>query len=490
MIVIEFIFWMLMGLVAYVYVGYPLLLRFLCFVTGGKTVRYGEHRPAVTLVVSAFNEDDVIAQKIVNSLQLDYPQDLLEILIVSDASDDGTDGIVQGYAADGVRLLRMQDRSGKTLGLNEAVKVASGNIIVFSDANAMYKPDAINALVRNFHDPNVGAVVGESTYSDSSNDAEKSESAYWRYETAIKHLESRLGSVVGGDGAIYAIRKEFYRPMSADALSDFVNPCQIVEQGKRCLYEPDAISVEEAAGSFDKEFGRKVRIVNRAWRATMSMKHLLNPFRYGFFAIELLSHKLLRWLVPAMLIVLLVANLFLVAWHSVYQVTFGLQLLFYSLAVVGKALSKRHELPMVLYIPYYFSLVNIASALGILDAYRGKTYTTWSTARADKHAQTNESCQELDTGEIEGALEHDILTVNKLREILRDTLQLGNRADDLNELSPLLGDIPELDSMAVAAVLTMVEEEFGIEIDDEEVSSEIFETVGALSTFVSNKVRG
>ena len=379
---IEFIFWTLVVLVAYVYGGYPVLLLVLRGLGRGKPVAPDDHNPSVTLIVSAFNEADIIAEKIENSLSIEYPCDLLDILVVSDASDDGTDEIVKGYAGDRVRLLRMQERGGKTLGLNEAVKVAGGEIIVFSDANAMYEPGAIKALVRNFGDSTVGAVVGESTYSDSANDAERSESAYWRYETAIKRLESLLGSVVGGDGAIYSIRRELYRPMRADALSDFVNPCQIVEQGRRCLYEPDAVSIEEAAGSFDKEFRRKVRIVNRAWRATMSMKHLLNPFRYGFFAVELLSHKFLRWLVPLMLAALMVLNVALLPRHPVYQITIGLQGLFYLLAIVGEVLRKQRNLPMVFYIPYYFCLVNVASARGILEAYFGKTYTTWSTARA------------------------------------------------------------------------------------------------------------
>lgn len=383
MVITEVIFWTFLALIAYVYVGYPVLLWILRAVTGGRPVEFGNYEPRVSLIVSAFNEANVIDAKIRNSLAIDYPPDKLEVLVVSDASDDGTDDIVRNHEAEGVVLLRMSERGGKTVGLNEAVKVASGEIIVFSDANAMYRPSAIRAMLRNFNDPSVGAVVGESTYEAAANVAERSESAYWRYETAIKRLESQLGSVVGGDGAIYAIRKKFYRPMAADALSDFVNPCQIVEQGKRCLYEPSAVSVEKAAGSFDKEFGRKVRIVNRAWRATMSMKRLLNPFRYGFFAFELLSHKLLRWLVPVMLVVLLVANVALFVRHPMYRITLGLQLLFYTLAVMGKVLRKWHDLPMILYIPYYFCLVNIASARGIIEGYRGKTYATWSTARAD-----------------------------------------------------------------------------------------------------------
>lgn len=382
MIVSEFTFWVLVVLVAYVYVGYPLLLLAFRAFMGAPPVAHGSSTPTVTLIVSAFNEHDVIGTKLENSLGLDYPGDKLEILVVSDASDDGTDEAVELCDDQRVKLLRMPERGGKTLGLNAAAATARGEILVFSDANAIYLIDALKYLVRNFDDPTVGAVVGESTYSDSANDAERSESAYWSYETAIKRLESELGSVVGGDGAIYAIRKECYQPMAADALSDFVNPLQIVAEGYRCVYEPGAISVEEAAGSFDKEFRRKVRIVNRAWRAMMTMKRLLNPFRYGLFAWALISHKLLRWLVPFFLIGLLVTNFALLGQHSVYLVLVTVQTIFYGLAMIGALMRKRQGLRIPIYMPFYFCLVNIASLRGIFESYQGKTYTSWSTARA------------------------------------------------------------------------------------------------------------
>jgi cellulose synthase/poly-beta-1,6-N-acetylglucosamine synthase-like glycosyltransferase len=382
MSILEITFWALAFLVVYVYFGYPLLLVMRVWLRP-YAVTHGSSEPSVTLIISAFNEQDVIADKIENSLALDYQKDNLEIMIVSDASHDGTDEIVKMFAERGVKLLRMPERGGKTAGLNEAVKQAIGEIVVFSDANAMYRHDAIKALVRNFEDPSVGAAVGESTYNESTTDAEKSESAYWRYETYVKRLETRIGSVIGGDGAIYAIRKGLYRTMAADALSDFVNPLQIVEQGKRCVYEPDAISVEKAAGSYGKEFRRKVRIVNRAWRAMMSMKNMLNPLRYGFFSWELISHKLLRWLVPVFLLAIFLTNVALIARHPVYQVALVAQCIFYGLAVAG-ALQRHRDLAAPMYIPFYFCLVNIASARGILEAYRGKTYTTWSTARTEK----------------------------------------------------------------------------------------------------------
>ncbi len=370
-------------MLVYVYAGYPLLLFALKALGLSRDVEHGDATPSVTLVVSAFNEEDVIEAKIRNSLELDYPPEQVQIIVVSDASDDRTDEITRSFEADGVVLLRMAERGGKTVGLNAAVAAATGEVVVFSDANAMYRQDALKMLTRNFADDAVGAVVGESTYSESANDAEKSESAYWRYETAIKQAESDLGSTVGGDGAIYAIRKDLYRPMAPDALSDFVNPCQIVEQGKRCLYDKAAVSVEEAAGSYDKEYRRKVRIVNRAWRATMSMKRLLNPLQFGFFSFQLISHKLLRWLVPLFLVAVFLSNAYLLPLGSFYELAFWAQVGFYLLAFIGKVLGVARDLPFWLYVPYYFCLVNVASAQGIMEAYLGRTYTTWSTARTD-----------------------------------------------------------------------------------------------------------
>lgn len=383
MAIIEIGFWTLLGTAFYVYAGYPILLWIVRVIRGRDDVDIAEIEPTVTFVISAFNECEVIDGKLENTVTIDYPSEKLDIVVVSDASDDGTDQLVEDFVAENVRLLRMDDRGGKTLGLNAAVASSSAEILVFSDANAMYDPQSIRVLVRNFNDRDVGAVVGESTYEDSTSDAEESESSYWQYETAMKRLESAIGSVVGGDGAIYAIRREHYRPMSADALSDFVNPLQIVKRGHRCIYEPAAISVESAAGSFEKEFRRKVRIVNRAWRATFSMPELLNPLQHGFFAIQLISHKLLRWLMPFIMILTFVTNAMLVGEGTLYGLVFLGQIAFYAVAIAGALLRQTRQLPAVVYIPFYFCLVNIAAGRGILEAYRGKTYTTWSTARSD-----------------------------------------------------------------------------------------------------------
>lgn len=380
----EIAFWSLILVVIYVYAGYPLILLIMVRQGDSPAEKRVEALPLVTLLISAFNEETCIAKRLDNCLELDYPPGLLEVIVVSDASTDATDSIVAKYEGKGIRLLRMEQRGGKTLGLNAGVDIACGDVIVFSDANAMYQRDSIRALTTPFADAAIGAVIGESRYVESNSDAGRSESLYWRYETAIKVLESRRGSVVGGDGAIYAVRRSLYRPMSAESLSDFVNPLQVVQEGYRCVYEPKALSYEETAGTFSKEYRRKVRIVNRGWRALMSMRGLLNPFRFGFFSWQLISHKLLRWLVPVFLAALLPVNILLLGEHPFYWVTFVVQVLFYGLAAAGASFQGHRNLAMPVYIPYYFCLVNVAGAHGIADAFRGKTYATWSTVRVNR----------------------------------------------------------------------------------------------------------
>ena len=386
---IEIVFWTLAVLVIYVYAGYPLLLALIRSLGGVRRVRRDEgYTPAVTLVISAYNEAGVIGEKLANSLALDYPAGKLEILVVSDASSDGTDSVVEGIGDPRVHLVRMQARGGKTVGLNAAVQRASGELVVFSDANAMYEKDALAKLARNFADPDVGAVVGESTYAAPEAESQRSEGLYWKYEVAIKRLESDIGSVVGGDGAIYAIRRRLYVPMAPDALSDFVNPLQIVRAGHRCVYDGESRSIERAAESFEKEFRRKVRIVNRAWRAMTKMRALLNPLRFGLMSWELFSHKVLRWLMPFILLGVLATNAALVTSAALYVVLMGVQIVFYSLAALGWSWRRRRQLPSIVSVPFYFCLVNIAAALGICEALVGRTYTVWTTARAQDHLGT------------------------------------------------------------------------------------------------------
>lgn len=380
----EFIFWVGVGYVAYVYAGYPALLILARQLRGRRAVYCADVQERVTIVVSAFNEEDCIEGKLRNFQTLDYSKDSLRLVVVSDASSDGTDNIVSAFDDLRITLLRMPDRGGKTLGLNAALLQIPDGIVVFTDANAMFEPGAIRHLASNFADPSVGGVVGESGYQPSNAAADVEESRYWSYESFIKATETDLGSVVGGDGAIYAIRRALYEPMPADGLSDFLNPLQIVRRGYRFVYDRRAKCFEDGAETFEGEYRRKVRIVNRAWRTAMRMKGLLDFRRFGIFSAQFLSHKLLRWLVPFVLAALLVVSAMLAATAPIYAVALAGQLGVYLLAFAGMLLRSRSRLPAVLSLPYYFTLVNVASARGVIEAYLGKTYTTWNTVRETK----------------------------------------------------------------------------------------------------------
>lgn len=381
---IQLAFWLAAIVLAYVYVGYPLLLA---LVAGpGKrespSLPVSADLPRVTLLISAYNERSVIEQKIQNSLALDYPRNHLSVVVVSDCSDDGTDDVVLRYAPQGIQLVRSSTRLGKTAGLNLGVKYASGDILIFSDANAMYQPDAPRFLTRHFADPRVGYVVGNARYLDASNPSASadSEGLYWKLETWMKKKESLFGSVVGGDGAIYAIRRELYSPLRNTDINDFLNPLQIIVRGYRGVYEPSAICFEEAGDTFEKEFRRKVRIVSRSLHALRRAPRVLLPWIQPKHWLSLLSHKVLRWFAPAFLIILLVASLLLWS-HPFYRLAACTQVAFYLLAVIGWICPPRSTVLRLVSLPYYFCLVNAASLLGIFNCFSGSLMPTWQTIR-------------------------------------------------------------------------------------------------------------
>lgn len=375
-----------LALPGYVYAGYPILLWLLCRGRPAVTHRQGPLTPRVALVISCYNEIGVIRQKLDNALALDYPGDRLTIWVVSDGSDDGTDEVAREYADRGVRLVRQEGRLGKTMGLNLVLEEIPDDIVVFSDANAMYATDAIRMLVRNFQDPEVGYVVGAALYTDGASGASaRNEGLYWRYELAIKTMESRLSSVVGGDGAIYAIRRRLWQPLQQRDINDFVNPLQIVAQGYRGVFDPLARCYEETAGEFSKEISRKERIVNRSIRGLMRVREVMNPFRSGLFAWQVVSHKLLRWLVPLFLAVGVLGSAILASqglW--LFQLITAGALVVVLAAGGGHLLRHNQGMPMLFSAPYYFVMVNLYALKGIWRALQGQTQVTWTSARASE----------------------------------------------------------------------------------------------------------
>jgi len=377
-------FWISAGLIVYIYLGYPFLAYLLAHLASRPNGLCQDFLPSVTLLISAYNERAVIRQKIENALALDYSKERLEIIVISDCSDDGTDDIVRGFAPGSVRLVRQPERMGKSYGLNIGVVQATGEILVFSDANAIYERDALRKMVRHFADCGVGYVVGCARYSEAAGQSSSadSEGLYWKLETWLKLKESEFGSVVGGDGAIYAIRRELFTPLRPTDINDFLNPLQIIVRGFRGVYEPDAICYEEAGDSFEKEFYRKVRIISRSLNALRRSPRVLLPWTQPLHWLALVSHKLLRWLVPLFLLLFFFSAAAL--WDlPVCRLMLVLQIGFYVLAGSGWLVENyvKTRPSRIFYLPYYFCLVNLASFLGIVKFLTGSLSPTWQTIR-------------------------------------------------------------------------------------------------------------
>ncbi|HBA53548.1 MAG TPA: glycosyltransferase family 2 protein, partial [Syntrophorhabdus aromaticivorans] len=332
MVFFSAIFFFCLLMVAYVYVGYPVLALILSTINN-RQVRKTRHWPTVSILIAAHNEENHIGTTIENKLALEYPRDKIEIIVISDGSTDETDNIVSRYEQQGIRLLRQEPRAGKTSALNMAVRSARGEIIVFSDANSLYRENAIQKLVQNFSDDGVGYVTGKMVYTkpDGSTVGDGC-TAYMKYENFLRGVETRVGSIVGVDGGIDAVRKSLYRPMRQDQLPDFVLPLAVVKQGFRVVYEPGAVLHEATLVSQEDEYAMRVRVTLRALWALKDMKHMLNPCRYTTFAWQMWSHKVLRYLCIVFLAGLYFANAVLWLEGLGYRIFFLLQSCLYCLA--------------------------------------------------------------------------------------------------------------------------------------------------------------
>lgn len=365
-------------LLAYIYLGYPSLV-FLLARFSGRSVYKDNYIPPVTILIAAYNEALHIRATIEDKLALDYPREKLEIIVISDASEDGTDNVVREYAPHGVRLIRQEPRKGKTSALNLAVLQATGEILVFSDANSLYASDALLKLMRNFADPQVGYVTGKMIYVNSDGmTIGDGCSTYMKYENMLRALETRAGSVVGVDGGIDAVRKKLYQPMRDDQLPDFVLPLSVVEQGFRVVYEHEAFLKEDALKSAGDEYRMRVRVSLRALWALWDMKSLLHPGRHGRFALQLFSHKVLRYLGILFMAGAYVSNILLLKTSRRMRQLFILQNIFYGISWMAYQLDKKGCPLGILYIPYYFTLINIAAGHALIRFLRGDKQVLWT----------------------------------------------------------------------------------------------------------------
>ena len=345
----------------------------------GKTVVSGNYEPSVTILIAAYNEERWIDETIRNKLALDYPLHKLEIIVVSDGSTDGTDTIVKRYLNQGVRLIRQEPRAGKTAALNRVVKETRSEILVFADANSLYERDALRKLVRNFADTSVGYVTGKMVYSNADGTLVGDGcSAYMKYENLLRSYETRIHSVVGVDGGIDAIRRKLYRTMRPDQLPDFVLPLRVVEQGYRVVYEPEAVLREATLKAGADEYRMRVRVSLRALWALWDMRHLLNVRKYGIFSWQLLSHKVLRYLAILFLIGLFVSNIWLSRDGVFYAAAMITQTIFYSMALLSALTQELTRRIKLLYVPYYFTLINVAAGHSLVKFLLGKKQVIWT----------------------------------------------------------------------------------------------------------------
>ncbi|HBY96457.1 MAG TPA: hypothetical protein DEP84_21355 [Chloroflexi bacterium] len=376
------LFWSAVALIVYTYILFPalILLRGLFWRRPYKSAAI---TPSISMIIAAHNEAGTIQARVENILALDYPRDRLEVVIASDGSNDGTDTIVRSYAEPGIRLLSLP-RQGKIPALNAGVAAATGEILLFSDANSMYAPDAIRALVQPFADPTVGGVAGDQRYltersGGATNDGEQS---YWNFDRLLKQFQSRSGNVISATGAIYAVRRSLFRPIPVGVTDDFVASTNVIALGQRLVFAQDAVAYEPVAGTGGVEFGRKVRVMTQGWRSVLVMRELLNPFRHGFYAVQFFSHKVLRRLMVFPLLVLFLVSPLLWREGPLYQAATLAQIAFYGAAALGVLLSGttlgRRK---IFTIPFYFCMVYAAALLATLNIVRGHRIDRWEPQR-------------------------------------------------------------------------------------------------------------
>ena len=398
----KFIFWLSVIWIVYTYIGYLLVLLIITAFRKTKIAAISEdYQPSVSIAIAAFNEEKSIDKKIKNCLELDYSKEKLEIIIVSDASSDRTDEIVSSYRSNGVKLLRMSERKGKTAAQNHAASLAKNEILVFSDATTIYRKDAIRKLVRNFEDLRVGCVGGEEHFIASHDGiaslamlARNDEGAvprnddivheagfFWKYERFLRQKESEFNTLIGVSGCIFAIRKELYELLEDSLIEDFALPLIVASKGYKVICEREAVAYEKAAANTKAELSRKTRIVTGGINVLYRMRHLLNPFRYPLLSFQLISHKVFRWLAPVFMLSAFISNMYLMNSNTFFFAIGLCQIVFYALAFAGHFIRNYRFTPKLIKIAYHFCIMNFAAFFGILQFLKGKRRVVWEPVR-------------------------------------------------------------------------------------------------------------
>lgn len=388
-------FWVSLFIVFYSYIGYGLVMILLVFlkrIFSRKKVNPapGADLPQLAIVIAAFNEEEYISQKIGNTLTLDYPREKLEIVFVTDGSTDKTPDIVSQYP--GIILYHQPERKGKVAAINRILPFIKSPIILFCDANTFLNKNCATEIVKHYTDPLVGGVAGEKKIFQQDNDsaAAAGEGLYWKYESFLKKLDSDFYTTVGAAGELFSVRKDLIENVpEATIIEDFVQSLSICRKGFVVRYEPNAYASETASASIKEEMKRKVRICAGAFQAMVLLKDLFNVFKYPVVSFQFISHRILRWtLCPIALVLLFISNVLIVVFEGnlFYQIVLFLQLIFYGMAIAGWVFANKDIRVKPLYIPFYFLFMNVAVFIGFGRYIRKKQTVVWDKAARQKLA--------------------------------------------------------------------------------------------------------
>lgn len=393
MLVLQIIFWILVFIVVYTYIGYGILLYLIVKIRRvfglGKTKSSDpNYQPDVTLFIAAYNEKDYVGEKMNNSIDLDYPKDKLHIVWVTDGSDDGTPELLSTY--NNATVYHLPERNGKISAMNRGMRFVTTPIVVFSDANTMLGKESIKRIVSLFGSPKVGCVSGEKRIINKHSDVASGagEGLYWKYESALKKWDAELYSVVGAAGELFAIRTELFREVEKDTLlDDFIISLRVAQEGYTIQYDPEAYAIENASENVKEELKRKIRISAGGIQSVVRLRSLLNIFKYGTLSFQYISHRVLRWTLTPLCLVLLIPAGFILAYHQgllnmeLYTVLFWLQCLFYLAALTGWFMENRSTRIKLLFVPYYFFIMNLSVVLGFFRYIKKAQSVNWERAK-------------------------------------------------------------------------------------------------------------
>lgn len=391
MVTIKLIFWLSVFIVAYCYLFYGALIWFILklrklLFKKNKFFFDESYMPEVTLLVAIYNEESVIREKILNSLKLEYPEDKLKIVFITDGSSDSTNEIIAEYPR--VRLLYQPARKGKIAAINRAMQFITTPVVVFCDANTFLNKECIHEIAKHYADPKTGGVSGEKIVREPGNEqslAGAGEGLYWKYESYLKKLDSDFYTVVGAAGELFSIRTNLFEHVPENVLlDDFIISLRIAQKGYRIMYEPKAYAVESPSSDINEEQKRKIRIGAGGYQSIVMLKSLLNIFKYPKLSFQYISHRVLRWAVcPFLLPVIFILNviIYVNGQDKVFGILLFLQVLFYIAAIFGYLLAIRNKKSKLFYVPYYFVFMNVSLYFGLIRYWKKSQSVLWEKAK-------------------------------------------------------------------------------------------------------------